>query len=171
MFPVKWNKLQLTVDINFDVVVQSVLLCRCFLGKERRRESIPSSFKRRWRNSRVEAMKHQGSPLICIMYSGKASARERKAFEVARCDEEVDQTNILLPPTRRYAVQSPWENTTRENRVFLRREGKHREKSSEGEMLGAWEGKTFLRTTSVVEISRRKETRRHSIVCFSVEKT
>lgn len=119
MFPVKWNKLQLTVDINFDVVVQSVLLC--FLWKGRRRENISSSSKRRRRTSRVVAMKHQGSPLICIMYSRRL---QRKRERLARCDREADQTF----PSRTSCAERCWlphagmpcslRERTRESRVF-----------------------------------------------------
>lgn len=171
MFPVKWNKLQLTVDINFDVVVQSVLLCLCFLGKGRRREKISSSFKRRRRNSRVEAMKHQGSPLICIMYSRRLQREREKLSRLPDATRKWIKLfhhkhpvlNVADSHTQVYHAVSVRGRKEREPSFPSARGKTAREKSSEGEIMktAEWEWK-FFATTSVVEISRRKETWSHS---------
>lgn len=117
MFPVKWNKLQLAVEINF--------VRNCAVGQGRReRENFNTD--RSEGISRVGAVKHQKSPRFA---SSSCKTTERARESRKSLPDSTGKRRMILhhkhpvmiapTPTRRYVVQSSWEKFGEE---FLRRE-------------------------------------------------
>lgn len=166
MFPVKWNKLQLTVEINS--LYENVLLLGADDGARERARGFLTPVE--LRNSRVEAMKHQESPWFASSIRKSFAMRRKKI--VARLKKESRwKRNIILhhkhpvlivqTPTRRYFMQSAREAFSSE-RNFLHRENSSWQACS-GKRGKCWRDGNENRVrkeNSVVEVSTKKETRK-----------
>lgn len=171
MFPVKWNKLQLRVEINF---VACMKMCCFFVGPTRLREQARglNTVEVR-RNFWVEAMEHRESPWFA---STKTSSKWNRGKFLARFNKEkwklfsteTSCAACLSCYTQVYFVQSVRE-VNREKFSSGEKVKKILRRRKKGKMLWGMENEiSQRRNRSVVEVSVRKETWRYVLCHFSL---